>query len=51
MPVRGRSQPIKLWSLTSPAVQKQDWESEVAKPESHVDSDSAPPVDAESVTT
>jgi adenylate cyclase len=28
MPVRGRSQMIKLWSLTSPAVQKDDWQSE-----------------------
>ncbi len=27
-PVRGRSQPIKLWSLSIPAVQKVDWESE-----------------------
>ena len=33
MPVRGRTQPIKLWSLTSPAVLKTDWESEVAKPD------------------
>jgi adenylate cyclase len=32
MPVRGRTHPIKLWSLTSPYVLKQDWESEVAKP-------------------
>ena len=31
MPVRGRTQPIKLWSLTSRCVQKKDWESEVAK--------------------
>jgi class 3 adenylate cyclase len=31
-PVRGRSQPIKLWSLTSPAVQKEDWESEGGTP-------------------
>jgi adenylate cyclase len=28
MPVRGRSQPITLWSLSSPAVLKEDWESE-----------------------
>jgi adenylate cyclase len=28
MAVRGRAQTIKLWSLTSPAVQKEDWESE-----------------------
>ncbi len=32
MPVRGRTHPIKLWSLTSDYVLKQDWESEVAKP-------------------
>ena len=31
MPVRGRTHPIKLWSLTGEYVQKQDWESEVAK--------------------
>ena len=42
MPVRGRTHPIKLWSLTSAAVQKKDWESEVAKP--------APPVGTEPVT-
>jgi adenylate cyclase len=42
MPVRGRTQPIKLWSLTSPAVLKQDWESEVAK--------APPPVGTEPVT-
>lgn len=28
MAVRGRSQPIKLWSLSGPAIQKADWESE-----------------------
>jgi adenylate cyclase len=33
MPVRGRSQPIKLWSINSPAILKPDWESEIAKPE------------------
>ena len=43
MPVRGRTQPIKLWSLTSPAVLKKDWESEVAKP-------ATPPVGTEPVT-
>ena len=32
MPVRGRTHPIRLWSLTSDYVLKQDWESEVAKP-------------------
>jgi adenylate cyclase len=42
MPVRGRSQPIKLWSLTSPAMLKKDWESEVAK--------AAPTGDPEPVT-
>ena len=31
MPVRGRTHPIKLWSLTADYVQKRDWESEVAK--------------------
>ena len=31
MPVRGRTHPIKLWSLTGDYVQKKDWESEVAK--------------------
>jgi adenylate cyclase len=31
-PVRGRSHPIKLWSLSSPAVQKDDWESEGGTP-------------------
>jgi len=31
MPVRGRTHPIRLWSLTSEYVLKQDWESEVAK--------------------
>jgi adenylate cyclase len=30
MPVRGRSQPIKLWSIQKPAVLKENWESEVA---------------------
>ena len=30
MAVRGRAQPIKLWSLTTPAVLKEDWESEGA---------------------
>jgi adenylate cyclase len=30
--VRGRSQRIKLWSLSGPAILKQDWESEVATP-------------------
>lgn len=35
MAVRGRSQAIKLWSLSSPAVLKEDWESEGgAKPAS-----------------
>ena len=32
MPVRGRTHPIKLWSLTGDYVQKLDWESEVAHP-------------------
>jgi adenylate cyclase len=33
MAVRGRSQTIKLWSLSSPGILKQDWESELgAKP-------------------
>jgi adenylate cyclase len=32
MPVRGRSHPIKLWSLTSDYVQKTDWESEGKSP-------------------
>ena len=31
MPVRGRTHPIKLWSLTADFVQKENWESEVAK--------------------
>ncbi len=31
MPVRGRTHPIRLWSLTSEYVLKTDWESEVAK--------------------
>jgi adenylate cyclase len=30
--VRGRSQTIKLWSLSTPAVLKEDWESEGAPP-------------------
>jgi adenylate cyclase len=30
--VRGRSQPIRLWSLSIPAVQKEDWESEGGSP-------------------
>jgi len=31
LPVRGRSQPIKLWSIQREYVLKKDWESEVAK--------------------
>jgi adenylate cyclase len=31
MPVRGRTHPIKLWSLTASYVQKENWEAEVAK--------------------
>jgi adenylate cyclase len=31
-PVRGRSQPIRLWSLAIQAVQKEDWQSEGATP-------------------
>jgi adenylate cyclase len=31
MPVRGRTHPIKLWSLSAEYVQKENWESEVAK--------------------
>jgi adenylate cyclase len=33
LPVRGRSQPIKLWSIQRPYVLKKDWESEVAAKE------------------
>jgi len=32
MPVRGRTHPIKLWSLGADYVQKENWEAEVAKP-------------------
>jgi adenylate cyclase len=32
MPVRGRTHPIKLWSLTADYVQKVDWESEGKSP-------------------
>jgi adenylate cyclase len=33
MPVRGRTHPIKLWSLSADYVQKENWEAEVAKAE------------------
>jgi class 3 adenylate cyclase len=32
MPVRGRTHPIKLWSLTADYVRKLDWESEGKSP-------------------
>jgi hypothetical protein len=31
--VRGRSQPIKIWSLDSKAVLKENWQAEVAPKE------------------
>jgi hypothetical protein len=33
MPVRGRSEPIKIWSLEIEAVLKENWQSEVAQKE------------------
>ena len=32
MSIRGREHTIPIWSLTSDLIQKEDWESEVAKP-------------------
>jgi hypothetical protein len=44
MPVRGRSHPIKLWSLTADYVQKVDWESEGKSPPP---AETTPPAGAE----
>ena len=32
MPIRGREHTIPIWSLTSDLIQKENWESEIAKP-------------------
>jgi adenylate cyclase len=48
MPVRGRSHPIKLWSLTADYVQKTDWESEGKSPPP---AETTPPAGAEEPVT
>jgi adenylate cyclase len=50
MPVRGRTHPIKLWSLTADYVQKVDWESEVAHPAPAADAAPAEPLPASPAT-